>query len=194
MRVLVEALLVPVVTAVLGALALVLQERRNRRDVEHRRARALADATAQAAFVEQWWRALRELSGPVAPPPGDLATARAILAEAAETVSQSRAPEVSPVKAPELLRRLLLLYRLRSLGARFVRAVFLTWVLLVLFVAIVPVIEGEPGESRWFVAAMGLLLVIVSLIPAALLHSLATFLDTRRAARDPAGAIGPGRR
>jgi hypothetical protein len=51
------ALLVPVVTGVVGALAILFQDWRVRRSRAGRRKLALEDATRQVAFAAEWWKA-----------------------------------------------------------------------------------------------------------------------------------------
>ncbi len=50
-------LLVPVVTAVIGAIGLMLKDRRLAHDARAVREKALAEATAQIGFATDWWKA-----------------------------------------------------------------------------------------------------------------------------------------
>lgn len=117
------AVLIPVVTAVLGALGLAFQDWRQRRSLAGRRKFALEDAGRQVSFAVAWWNARKQLAD--SPEAMQEATNRAVawLEEASALVANSQ-PLPSEERRPAMLRRLLLLYELHGRAARFIRGVF----------------------------------------------------------------------
>lgn len=185
-----EALLVPLATAALGAAGILIRDWRVRRDVENRRVRALADATAQAAFVEQWWKALQVLSSAPEDLTAEATNARALLAQAARTVSRSPDPGLGLPERPGAMRRLLMLYRFDTVGGRLVRAVFYLWLLVLAVVYANGVVEALGNTSRWSTLGDLSLGTLIFLLPAVVLRALAVFLEKRRAT-EPAGSGRP---
>jgi hypothetical protein len=117
------ALLVPIVTALLGVLGVMFGDWRQRRTQEGRRKIALEDASRQVAFAAEWWNARKLLAD--SPQAEQEATTRAVgwLEEASGLVTESKLPATED--KPEItLRRLLLLYPLQSRAATVVRGVF----------------------------------------------------------------------
>jgi hypothetical protein len=182
MTTLVEAIAVPVITALLGALGIVVRDWRIRRDAQSRRARALADATAQAAFVEQWRRAAEGLGGDPVLREQHAGQARLLLAQAVATVTHSPQLAETPSDRVGATRRLLLLYRLRSGWARVVRAAYLIWLLILVLAYATGVASAFGSTESW--ASLGYLSIgtLFFLAPAVALRSFALYLDTRRSA------------
>jgi hypothetical protein len=120
---LVVALLVPVVTAVLGVLGVVFGDWRLRRTQAGRRKLALEDASRQVSFAAEWWNARKLLAD--SPEAEQEATTRAVawLEEASALVAETK--PLSIAEAPPItLRRLLLLYPLQSRTANVMRGAF----------------------------------------------------------------------
>lgn len=117
------ALLVPIVTAVLGVLGIVFGDWRLRRTQAGRRKLALEDASRQVSFAAEWWNARKLLAD--SPQAEQEATARAVawLEEASALVAESQLPPVEEKPAISL-RRLLLLYPLQSRAATVLRGAF----------------------------------------------------------------------
>lgn len=63
----VVALLVPMVTGVVGSLGILFQDWRARRSRAGRRKLALEDATRQVAFATEWWKARQSLDPKAGP-------------------------------------------------------------------------------------------------------------------------------
>ena len=101
------ALLVPIVTAVLGVLGVVFGDWRQRRTQAGRRKLALEDASRQVSFTAEWWNARKLLAD--SPQAEQEATTRAVawLEEASALVAESKLPSVEE-RPPITLRRLLL--------------------------------------------------------------------------------------
>ena len=119
----VTAVLVPVVTATVGALGLLFQDWRQRRSQVGRRKLAFEDATRQVAFASDWWKARQSVVS--SPQALQDATTRALawLDEASALVT---AAERLPVDGESRvsLPRLLLFYRLQGRSAKIIRVAY----------------------------------------------------------------------
>jgi hypothetical protein len=117
------ALLVPIVTAVLGVLGVVVGDWRQRRTQAGRRKLALEDAGRQVSFAAEWWNARKLVAD--SPEAMREATTRAAawLEEASALVAGSTPPPVDE-KPPVTLRRLLLFYPLHGRTANILRGIF----------------------------------------------------------------------
>jgi hypothetical protein len=117
------AVLVPVVTAVLGVLGIVFQDWRLRRTQAGRRKLALEDASRQVSFAAEWWNARKLLAD--SPEAMQEATTRAVawLEEASSLVADSEPPLIGE-RPPITLRRLLLLYPVHGRAANVIRVAF----------------------------------------------------------------------
>jgi hypothetical protein len=117
------AVLVPVVTAMLGAAGVVFQDWRTRRSDVGRRKLAVDDAQAQVNFVTDWWNAGQSLGQ--SPEAGKKAVSRAtaLLDNASAVVSATQLPSPRP-QPPLTIRRLVLLYPFHSLEGKVVRVAF----------------------------------------------------------------------
>ncbi|KPI01940.1 hypothetical protein OK074_5447 [Actinobacteria bacterium OK074] len=158
----VVAVLVPVVTAAVGVVSLVVQDWRVRRSRVGRRRLVYEEAARQVAFASEWWAAQRllsevsEVSGEQAAPEAlrdASAVARGWLDDAAARVtavgSGGGEPELAVSRG-----RLLLLYRFESPFAKVVRGGFYLALGAMLFVSLSifsDATEGEPGIG-WEVA------------------------------------------
>jgi hypothetical protein len=117
------AVLVPVVTTILGALGLAFQDWRERRSEVGRRKQAFEDAGRQVAFAAEWWNARKLLVD--SPEAVKEATTRAVgwLEEASALVAKSK--QVAVEEKPTItMRRLLLVYPLKGRAANVFRVVF----------------------------------------------------------------------
>lgn len=117
------AVLVPVVTAVLGALGIAFQDWRHRKSEVGRRKLAFEDAGRQVSFATEWWNAKKLLVD--SPEAINEATARAVgwLEEASALVVKSNKVPIEE-KPPITIRRLLLFYPLKGRAANVLRGVF----------------------------------------------------------------------
>jgi hypothetical protein len=115
------AVLVPVVTATLGAIGVALQDWRASRSRLGRRKTALEDARAQVGFVAEWWTVQQSLNRLPEALESATSQAKAMLDRASATVTASQLPRP---QSPLTSRRLFLLYPFGSWVGRLVRASF----------------------------------------------------------------------
>lgn len=125
------AVLVPIVTAILGALGIALQDWRQRRSQAGRRRLALEDASRQVSFAAEWLNTRKLLAE--SPEALQEATARAAawLEEASARVRAATPPPIGE-RPPVTLRRLLLFYPLQGRAANIIRGAFYVCVGLVI--------------------------------------------------------------
>lgn len=133
----VATVLVPVITAIIGALGVLWQDWRQRRSLAARRKLAFEDAIRQVSFAEQWWRAKQS----IAPSSGDAgqdttADPLSFLDNALRLVKSVEQPRFDQDARP-LLRRLLLLYGFQRRAARILRVVFY---LLLAFISVIALV------------------------------------------------------
>ena len=117
------ALLVPVVTAVVGAIGVAFQDWRARRSTTGRRKLAVDDARAQVNFVADWWNAKKSLGQSPDALQEAASRATALLEDASAVVSAVRLTSPVP-QAPVTFRRLALLYPFRTREGKAARAAF----------------------------------------------------------------------
>lgn len=130
----IEPLLIPVITALVGAAIATFQDWRERRSQRGRRKLVLEDARGQVAFITEWWGASKALGLSASAHSEAADRAGMWLAEASERVAANPAPE-PPVDQPGVWRRLLLAYPLQAPAARAIRVAFyllLGWTPIVL--------------------------------------------------------------
>jgi hypothetical protein len=127
------AVLVPIVTAILGVLGIAFQDWRQRRSDAGRRRLAFEDAGRQVSFATEWWNARKLLVD--SPEAMKEATSRAVgwLEEASALVVEAKKVSIKE-KPPLTLRRLLLFYPLKGRAANILRGVF--------FVSLAVMVEG----------------------------------------------------
>jgi hypothetical protein len=116
-------LLVPVVTAAAGILAVMFQDWRVQRSQAERRRLALEDARRQVMFATEWWNAKKLLAESPEAAREATAYAAAWLERASAGVSKSEMPAVEE-KRRITLRRLLLFYPLQGVSANIIRGIF----------------------------------------------------------------------
>lgn len=138
------AILVPVVTAILGVLAVMFQDWRVHKTQAGRRTMALEDARRQVSFAAEWWNAKKLLTE--SPEAEKEATVRALrwLEEASELVAVSDLPATS--KKPRItFRRLLLFYRLQGRAAKVIRIFFYISLSLLIVLVLSTIIDAAAG-------------------------------------------------
>jgi hypothetical protein len=161
------AILVPVVTATLGALGVAFQDWRRSRTRLGRRKAMLEDARAQVGFVTEWWTASTSLSLSEDASAAATHEAMSLLARASSTVTLSQLP--LPRSLPPLtLRRLALLYPFTSWAGRCVRAAFFVacgLTLVILGASVSQQLSPGPNQEGWVNAdlAIGALVALGSL-------------------------------
>jgi hypothetical protein len=141
----VAAVLVPVVTALVGAVGILTRDLYNRRSEMGRRRYAMDDATRQVTFAAEWWKAKQALGCT----PDDQA-ARAIaeswLEEATSRVSEALQPPRLSEPDRSVTRRILLAYPFQRWTARLLRVAYY---FLLALTATVPLsaasVAGVPG-------------------------------------------------
>jgi hypothetical protein len=114
------AVLVPIVTGVVGAVGILTRDLYDRRSEMGRRKYAMDDATRQVTFTAEWWKAKQALGSA----PDDKA-ARAIaeswLEEATSLVSEALHPPRRPKPDRSVTSRILLAYPFQRWTARLLR-------------------------------------------------------------------------
>jgi hypothetical protein len=176
------AVLVPVVTTLLGAMGILFKEWRSRRDAVRRRAYLLADATAQATFIEQWWRALRALTDAPEQLGKEAAEAESLLLAARRSIDQLPYPCEQSADRPGVLRRMLLLYRLNSTVGRIFAYLF--WFCLVILLLLYLTFVTDAVHYGFYSAADGFFGSTAFLaLPLLLFRALAVLSEDRGSKR-----------
>ncbi|MEV6427078.1 hypothetical protein [Nocardia sp. NPDC051463] len=156
------ALLVPVVTALLGAFGIVLRDLYERRSERGQYTRAYDDAARKVAFATEWWKAQRELGMGPDEMQSARETAQSWLGEATALIDRSVKPSRRPEDRYSLMRRVLLAYQFKSMSARVLRIVYYFMLFLMVYNLAIDVsmstLDGFTGEY-WSVTLMGLLLL-----------------------------------
>ncbi|WP_310727983.1 hypothetical protein [Streptomyces sp. N2A] len=119
------ALLVPVITGIVGGAGLVIKDYRVRRSVDHRTRQVMEKAHLQVQFLNDWVTA-RQLLGPLEEEAGQ--KVREYLERSFTSAQEAAA--IRQERKAVTLRRLLLLRPLHSIGAHLTRVLF--WGALVL--------------------------------------------------------------
>ena len=136
----VAAVLVPIVTATVGALGLMFQDWRVSRSGAGRRRLLLEEATQRVTFTAEWWKARKAIDST----PDELkqAAARALawLNEASELTAAREEPGVS-------LRRLLLLQRFERRTAKILRLGYYLSLSLMLLTSVAATGTALQGEN-----------------------------------------------
>jgi len=160
----VATVLVPVGTAIIGALGVLWQDWRQRRSLAARRKLAFEDAIRQVTFAEQWWRAKQS----IAPPSGDsgqdtTADPLSFLDNALRLVKSVEQSTFDRASQP-LTRRLLLLYRFHRRSAKILRVVFyllLAFITVIALLALGNVLAGDTSSTTRANLAWELIFAIV---------------------------------
>ncbi|HKP42243.1 hypothetical protein [Mycobacterium sp.] len=156
-------LLVPILSAFLGVLGLVVGDWRLRRTQAGRRKLALEDASRQVSFAAEWWNARKALGDSSQAEQEAITRAVAWLDEASARVEESNPPPVDQRPAVTL-RRLLLLYPFQSRAARVLRGayyVFLGLVPMLVGFLILDILNPVAGVPEYFTAD---LLIVAALV------------------------------
>jgi hypothetical protein len=156
------AVLVPVltafVTAVVGTLGLLFQDRVNRSDVGRRKL-LLEEATQRVTFTAEWWKARQAIDS--TPEELNQAAARALawLNEASELIHKDEEPRVS-------LRRLLLLKRFERRTAKILRVGYYLFLIVMLIASVATTgsaAQGAIAENNAWNFAYTVLFGVVAL-------------------------------
>jgi hypothetical protein len=166
-------LLVPIVTGVVGAVGLMLKDRRLARDSRHLRGQAIAEATAEVGFATEWWQAQQLLGADAL----SVANAKVVtwLAEAEATVAVAKR-HTTPRHNPVTLRRLLLIEPMHRRSSKVVRVLFWISVLWLCVGAIATAGDiGRNSQHSWVGSDIALL--VVSALIVLMLHIWAEASD-----------------
>jgi hypothetical protein len=109
-------LMVPLVTAIVGALGIVFQDWRARRGSAARRRLAIEEATRQVTFVSDWWKANQLIIDDADALTEARARAAMLVADASSLVA-SVPTATSKLRPRAVTRRLLLLYPFTICGS-----------------------------------------------------------------------------
>ena len=134
-------LLVPVVTAVIGAIGLMLKDRRLAHDSRAIREKALAEASAQIGFATDWWKAQQLLGADHASDANQ--KLRAWLLEAETTVTAARQIQVD--RNPVTVRKLFLFEPMHRTSSKLLRILFWISALWLVLGAAVTAGDAHPG-------------------------------------------------
>ncbi|GAH35088.1 unnamed protein product, partial [marine sediment metagenome] len=158
-------LLVPILSAALGVIALVVGDWRQRRTQAGRRKLALEDASRQVSFAAEWWNARKALAD--SPQAEQDATTRAVAwLEAASARAQESNPPPEDEEPAVTLSRLLLLYPLQSRAARVLRGAYyicLGLVPIMVGFLILDILDRPAGVPEYFKADLVIAAVLVLL-------------------------------
>jgi hypothetical protein len=186
------AVLVPVVTTVLGAIGISLQDRQVRRSADERRRVAMEDAIRRVTFATQWLQARQSLRDS----PPDARRADEQLAagwlSAASAIAQSAG---QTTKTRSLVSRLFLLYGMTGLPAKLVRGAFYLPVAFVGWIALIALGEILGGVTYADQASWEVTGSVLGGVLAWTLRGWAVSLDERkkvasRRAELPDAAVG----
>ncbi|MEV6840823.1 hypothetical protein AB0N17_41190 [Streptomyces sp. NPDC051133] len=182
------SLLVPVLTAAIAALGILLKDRRMEKSRDHRLRRQIEFGQAEVQFIHGWLQA-RESLGPLGQESQSarewLDRCYAAIESAQAEVSQA---EVAPQAQLNVLRRLLLLRSLQGIPAQIWRIIYYVAFLgantyvIPMVVGVVDWIHGTPDGSD--LAEGSAMLAIIALLLAFGARALAVRSD--RVARNPA--------
>jgi hypothetical protein len=177
-------LVVPVITALVGALGLVIKDRRLARDRRTVRASALAEATAEVAFAREWWTAHQAFG---------TGASRDSTHRALELLASAEAKVASVQTMPsedhdaQIFDRLFLFRRLEGRQAKVLKVLFWVTIAFVAGAAISLSSDAAAGGDHASVGSDAVFgLVLLLLVP--VFHEAAEAAD-RRARRDH--AAGP---
>jgi hypothetical protein len=156
------AVLVPVVTAILGVLGVMFQDWRARRTRAGKRKLALEDARRQVSFAVEWWNARQLLTGSTEAVQQATTCTMTWLEQAAARVTASE-PPVAEDKTRITFGRILLFYRLQGTAANIIRGSF--YVLLGLLVVYFGQMISDLLESRpSYVLGDLVIMIVISLV------------------------------
>ncbi len=159
------ALLVPVVTAIVGAVGILTRDLYDKRSEMGRRKYAVDDATRQVTFAAEWWKAKQAL-GSTPDDEAARAVAESWLEQANSLVSKASQPPRKPEPDRSVMRRILLAYPFQRWTAKLLRVAYY---LILAFMASsafdVLAMTGSPdikfGEA--VSTTIGILIIYVSL-------------------------------
>ncbi|WP_371524787.1 hypothetical protein OG302_00725 [Streptomyces sp. NBC_01283] len=144
-----------IVGALLSALGLWIKEWRLRRNDEARRRQDLAAAHAHLSYITEWFSTRESLA-----PEADLGTMRVWAAALLDRQMRSLHNNITAEPAPRrpvslwaLVRSVLLLYPLRSVGGTLVRLAF--WLLFVLTCSMLPALFFSSQDGWGWATASG---------------------------------------
>ncbi len=171
-------LLVPVVTALIGAIGLMLKDRRLAHDLRAMRGRALSEATAQIAFATDWWKAQQLLGADEASDANQTLRAWLVKAETTAAVAQETQVHHNSVT----FRRLFLLEPMHRTSSRVLR--FLFWISALWLVVTAAVTASDIGSHHRGISddIGGLVFIAVMTI---VLHMWAEASDHHKAGPGP---------
>jgi hypothetical protein len=191
----VAALIGPVLTAGLAALAFTLREWRQRRETVDQQHQTLRQAADEVAFIDAWLTAYAKIATP-AEQRERVPRALADLERsyAAMTASHQAAASTTRTRATglDLLARILLL-RLRRPGAKVLRVFYYIFAVLGFLFTFAGISSNsfETGEGLGFLILVGMVFTLVSFTPAILFYALARLADRPRRTPDQADGQPP---
>jgi hypothetical protein len=159
-------LLVPIVTGLVGAIGLMLKDRRLAHDVRQVREQAIAEATAEVGLATGWWQAQQLLGADAAA--GARPRMVSWLAEAESTVADAKR-QARIRRNPVTVRRLLLMEPLHRRTSKVVRVLF--WISATWLCVAAAVTAGDISSNRqhaWVGSDIALL--VISGVIVLLLH------------------------
>lgn len=174
------ALLVPVVTALLGAFGIVSRDLYERRSDRGRYKQAYDDATRKVAFATEWWKAKQELGVE----PDDLQSARETaqtwLGEATALIERAAKPPRRPEDRYSLTRRVLLAYPFKRPSAQLLRIVYYSFLLLMMMNLVMDVSMAATEFTGGYLS-MTLMGLIILGLPALGIRAWAVSIEQRAA-------------
>ncbi|MGW5076904.1 hypothetical protein [Rhodococcus sp. NPDC004095] len=189
----VAVLLVPVVTAILGALGIVLRDVYERRSDRGRRKYAIDDATHRISFITDWWNAKQTVGVGSDELQSAQETVQRWLKEAISQVSESMRPTTRPEGQYSVMRRVLLAYPFKRVSAQLLRVLYCIvlylflpfWVVVYAFD--IPNFDDYTSEEWGGVAVMFAFLMVLALG----LRAWAVSIEGRAARRPTSASVRP---
>lgn len=180
----VAALIGPVLTAGLAAMAFMLREWRQRRETADEQHQTLRQAADEVAFIDAWLTAYAK----IATPAEQRERAPRALADlersyAAMTASHQAAASATRTRATgvDVLARILLL-RLRRPGAKVLRVFYYIFAVLGFLFTFAGISSSSfgTGEGLGFLILVGMVFTVISFSPAILFYALTRLADRPR--------------
>jgi hypothetical protein len=183
------ALLVPILSALIGAAGISVQDKRTRRSADEQRRVAFEDASRTVAFATQWVQARQSMGRSAEVSESDAQLAASWLDDALAIV-QLTSPAVVTKPSRSLVSRLFLLYGMKGWGANVVRVVFYLPVAYVGWIALIAVGEILGGVTYADQASWEVTGSVLGAVLALALRGWAVALDTKKEA-NPVRQIHP---
>ncbi|MFF9154965.1 hypothetical protein ACF1AB_22355 [Streptomyces sp. NPDC014846] len=185
----VTTVLVPIVTAAVGAAALMAQDRRKKRDFGLRHKMLVEEAQLEVQFISSWIQARKLLE-----PAMDACPEAESWLERCYRSAEDASLATQPTPDPAALRRLLVLWSLAGRAAKTVRAIYwisLAWVSFLIIAFIAALIRHGGVDDVVIVAEILVVIAMFTLLSVYLRHLCLTLDRNVRLGPKPSPAWPP---